>query len=144
MTLRDLLENGGGTVYVVNSNDPTTVTEFDCIFVSGDDFKQRFPRYNHYLNYYHNYEYVIARKSKAKNCILYDGTPKFVSITNSALFIFPTQANLDNTRFMFYRAILFTSKEDACNYAIEKIKEKKMKLNSMITKINKFKFDVVG
>ena len=143
MILRDLLEKGEGKMYMVNSSNPTTVIEIDCIILSMQDFIQRFLMYRNWVGYVErNYDYIICRKSKAKNNVLRDGTPRLVSINSNALCVYPTERDLDETKYTFYKTCLFLSKEDACNYVIEKLKRKKMDLNGMINKVNKYKFGV--
>lgn len=146
MTFRDLLEQGEGKVYLVNKHNPTKVVELDCVMRAFDAFKEDFPNYRHFFiwwGYRDNvYEYVIARKSKAKDNVHRGGQPKLVNINNSAMFAHPTHADLDNTRYNLYNSILFLSKEDACDYVIDKTKHRKLELNAIINKINKFKFDI--
>jgi len=147
MTLRDLLEKGEGQLYLVNTNSPTTVTEIDCVMSTQSDFEERYPMYRHWFcgwgyNRFNNYEYIIGRKSRAKRGVHYDGTPRFVNICGSSFFLHPCQNDLDKTKYEFYNAIVFLSKEDACDYVINKVKKRKQELNAIITKINKFKFNV--
>jgi hypothetical protein len=142
MTLRDLLEKGEGTLYVVNKTNPSTVTEIDCVMRSYNAFKEEFTYFAHYLRWYHNQQYVIARKSKAKNNVLRNGQPRFVNISGYNVFLSPTQMDLNKTRYDAYNSIFFLSKEDACDYTISKIKEKKQALNAIIVKVNKYKFNV--
>lgn len=147
MTLRDLLEKGEGQLYLVNTNSPTTVTEIDCVMATQSDFEERYPMYKHWFggwgyNRFNNYEYIICRKSRAKHGVRHDGTPIFVNICGSNFFLHPRQNDLDKTKYEFYRAIVFLSKEDACDYVINKVKKRKQELNAIITKINKFKFNV--
>lgn len=141
MTLRDLLEKGEGTLYMVNKTNPSTVTEIDCVMRSYNAFKEEFTYYAHYLSWY-NQEYVIARKSKAKNNVLHNGQPRFVNIGGYNFFLNPTQRDLDKTRYDNNNSILFLSKEDACDYTISKVKERKQALNAIIVKVNKYKFNV--
>jgi hypothetical protein len=142
MTLRDLLEKGEGTLYVVSKTNPSTVTEIDCVMRSYNAFKEEFNYYIYYLRWYNNPEYVIARKSKAKNNVLHNGQPRFVNICSYNMFLGITQRDLDKTRYDAYNLIFFLSKEDACDYTISKIKEKKQALNAIIVKVNKYKFNV--
>jgi hypothetical protein len=147
MTLRDLLEKGEGQLYLVSKSNPTSVTEMDCVMKTFDDFHGQFSNYAYYLNYdynriIHSREYVIARKSRAKNNVNRNGVPRLVNITNNSFFVYPTQRDLDNTSYDLYSSILFLSKEEACNYVIEKIKKQKQALNAIIVKVNKYKFSV--
>ena len=143
MTLRDLLEKGEGQLYLVNTTSPTTVTEIDCVMTTQSDFEERYPMYRHWFGRWgYNYEYIIGRKSRAKRGVHADGTPRFVNICGSSFFLHPRQNDLDKTKYEFYRAIVFLSKEDACDYVINKVKKRKQELNAIITKINKFKFNV--
>ena len=142
MTLRDLLEKGEGQAYVVNKNQPTTVTEIDCVMKTQHDFKEAFPIYRNYFFYGNDNGYILARKSRAKNATHYNGTPRFIYICSGTQFLHPTIRDLDKTKYDCYNCIIFLSKEDACNYVIEKLKKRKMELNGIITKINKFKFNV--
>lgn len=145
MTFRDFLEKGEGHIYLVNKSNPTTVTEMDCVMRTFKAFKENFPSYRHYLGWWgdnHRYEYVIARKSKAKDNVYRGGQPRFVNINNCSMFAYPTHEDLDNTRYNFYNSFLFLSKEDACDYVIDKTKHRKLELNAIINKINKFKFDI--
>lgn len=147
MTFRDLLEQGEGKVYLVNKHNPTKVVEMDCVMRAFDAFKEDFPDYSHSFgwrswNYRDNiHEYVIARKSKAKDNV-HRGQPRLVNINNCVMFAHPSRSDLDNTRCNLYNSILFLSKEDACDYVIDKTKHRKLELNTIINKINKFKFDV--
>ena len=144
MTLRDLLEKGEGQLYLVNTNSPTTVTEIDCVMTTQSDFEERYPMYKNWSGgwRFNNYEYIIGRKSRAKHGVHHDGTPRFVNICGSSFFLHPRQNDLDKTKYEFYRTIVFLSKEDACDYVINKVKKRKQELNAIITKINKFKFNV--
>lgn len=141
MTFRDLLEKGEGHIYLVNKVNPTTVTEMDCVMRTFKAFKDEFSNYSYYVGGY-GHEFVIARKSRAKNNVFRNGVPRFVNITNNCFFCYPTQRDLEQTKYEIYGTILFLSKEDACNYVIEKIKKRKLELNAIINKINKFKFDI--
>ena len=143
MTLRDLLEKGEGQLYLVNTNSPTTVTEIDCVMTTQSDFVERYPMYKYwFIRWRYNNEYIIGRKSRAKNGVHRDGTPRFVNIFGTSFFLHPRQNDLDKTKYEFYKAIVFLSKEDACDYVINKVKKRKQELNAIITKINKFKFNV--
>jgi hypothetical protein len=143
MTLRDLLEKGEGTLYVVNKTNPSTVTEIDCVMRSYNAFKEEFTYYAFSLSWYNNNrEYVIARKSKAKNNVFRNGQPRFVNISGYNMCLYPTQRDLDKTRYEAYGSIFFLSKEDACDYTINKVKERKQALNAIIVKVNKYKFNV--
>jgi len=144
MTFRDLLEKGEGHIYLVNKSNPTTVTEMDCVMRTLKAFKDEFSNYSYYVGGYafNPHEFVIARKSKAKNNVFRNGVPKFVSIANNCLFCYPTQRDLGQAKYEIYGSILFLSKEEACNYVIEKIKRKKLDLNAIINKVNKFKFAI--
>ena len=141
MTFRDLLEKGEGHIYLVNKVNPTTVTEMDCVMRTFKAFKDEFSNYSYYVGGY-GHEFVIARKSRAKNNVFRNGVPRLVNITNNCFFCYPTQRDLERTKYEIYGSILFLSKEDACNYVIEKIKKRKLELNAIINKINKFKFDI--
>jgi hypothetical protein len=105
-------------------------------------FKDEFSNYSYYVGGYNTPEFVIARKSRAKNNVFSNGVPRFVNITNSCFFCYPTQRYLEQTKYEIYGSILFLSKEDACNYVIEKIKKRKLELNAIINKVNKFKFAI--
>lgn len=146
MTFRDLLEQGEGKAYLVSKHNPTKVVEMDCMMRTFNTFKENFPNYRHCLGWWgyrdNMHEYVIARKSKAKDNVHRGGQPRFVNINNCGMFAYPTHEDLDNTRYNFYNSFLFLSKEDACDYVIDKTKHRKLELNAIINKINKFKFDI--
>ena len=143
MTFKDLLENGGGKAYLVAVKNPTTVTEIDCLITTLEDAKERFRSfYYNWLPY--DTKYILFRKSNAKNSTLRDGTPRLTSLTNAVTKLHLTERDLQETEYTFCNGVytLYLSKDEACDYVINKIKEKKKDLNAIIVKVTNFRFNV--
>lgn len=142
MTIGEFLEKGEGKIWVVKKNNPVNVSEIDGIAMSK---KTAVERHYFYFGWYEerqNFQYVLARKSKDKKRTRRDGFPSVVCINNAMAYVAFDANDLDKTKLEKYGYFIFFNKEDACDYVIEKIKQKKLQLNSYILKVNKMKFSI--
>ncbi len=84
----------------------------------------------------------MARKSKDKRRVRRDGIPSVVHISSTLSYVPFKDGDLNKTRTSRYEYIIFLDKEEACDYVIGKIKQRKLELNSYIIKLNKMKFSI--
>lgn len=143
MTFKEIVEKGEAKIYIVKKNSPINVTEIDCIAVTKQTAKERNYFYFGWYEDRQNFQFILARKSKNKRMVRRDGAPSVVSINCMLSYAPLTLQDLDNTRLQRYNYIIFANKDDACDYVIDKIKRKKLELNSYILKVNKLKFETV-
>ena len=141
MKIADLIDKGEGKIYVVKKIAPTNVTEIECIAVTKEVAKQR----NYFWGWYgwnRDFQFMLARKSKDKKRVRRDGYPTVVYISSTLPYIKVTFQDLDKTRLEINGYIIFLDKDEACDYVIEKVKHRKLELNGIITKVNKFKLSI--
>lgn len=144
MTFKDLIEKGEGKIYIVKKDNPTRVTEIDCIAVTKNVAKER----NYfYFGWHHSPNnwtdiFILAKKSKAKNNVRHDGLPNVVCITSCIPYVELTNDEKINTSIERSGYLIYLDKEEACDYAINKIRHRKLELNGCIVKINKLKFSI--
>ena len=142
MTVGEFLEKGEGKIWVVKKTNPLNVSEIDGIAMTK---KTAVERHYFYFGWYEerqNFQYVLARKSKDKKRTRRDGFPSVVCINNTIMYVAFGANDLNKTRLEQCGNLVFFNKEDACDYVIEKIKQKKLQLNSYILKANKIKFSI--
>ena len=144
MTFKDLIEKGEGKIYMVNKDNPTRVTEIDCVAVTKSVASER---HYFYFGWYDSYNawneiFILARKSKAKKNVRRDGIPSVVFMNPNTPYIELSNNEKINSSIERSGKLFYLDKEEACDYAINKIKHKKLKLNSCIVNINKFKFSI--
>lgn len=141
MTFEDLIEKGEGKIYVVKKDNPTRVGEIDCVAVTKKVASER--RYFYFgwdFNRDLRSQFILARKSKAKNNVRHDGLPHVVYITSNIPYIQLTNNEKINSSIEESGYLFYLDKEEACDYAINKIKHRKLELNACIININKLKF----
>ena len=144
MTFEDLIEKGEGKIYMVKKDSPTRVTEIDCIAITKNAARER--GYFYFGWYYPNNNwaglFILAKKSKAKKNIRYDGLPSVVSITSNIPYVELTNDEKINSSIEKSGYLFYLDKEEACDYAINKIKHRKLELNACIMNINRLKFSI--
>lgn len=142
MTFRDLYEKGEGKVYLVKAKYPTSVIEVVSILVTKEVATQRNYFYFGWYERNRPFSFVLARKSLDKRRTRRDGLPSVVDFNSCISYIALNLADLDRNKIEYDGYIIFLDKEAACDYVIDKTKRRKLELNAIINKINKFKFDI--
>ena len=143
MTFREFIEKGEGNICIARKDNPINVTEIECVAVSK---KVAMERHYFYFGWYEQrqtFQYILARKSKDKRRGRRDGYPSVVYISGAISFIKIEENDLDKSKIEMYGSyVIFLDKEEACDYVINKIKQRKLELNKSIIKINKLKFSL--
>lgn len=142
MTFRDLYEKGEGKVYLAKAKYPTSVIEVVSILVTKEVATQRNYYYFGWYERNRPFSFVLARKSLDKRRTRRDGLPSVVDFNSCISYIALNLADLNRNKIEYDGYIIFLDKEAACDYVVDKIKRKKLKLNGQILKINKLKFSL--
>ena len=142
MTFEEFLEKGEGNIYIAKKYNPVRVSEIECIAVTTQVAKQRNYFYFGWYETRQNYQYILAKKSKDKRRVRHDGIPSVVYINSVVPYMPFNNDDLGQNRLEKNGYIVFTSKDDACNYVIDQIKRKKLELNKYILAVNKLKFNL--
>lgn len=142
MTFREILEKGEGNIYIAKKCNPVRVSEIECIAVTKQVAKERNYFYFGWYEDRQNFQYILARKSKDKRRARRDGIPSVIYMNSSIPYVSFNNEDLVKTKLERNGYIVFTNKDDACDYVINQIKRRKLELNSYITKLNKMKFSI--
>ena len=142
MTFREILEKREGNIYIAKKYNPVRVSEIECIAVTKQVAKERNYFYFGWYEDRQNFQYILARKSKDKRRARRDGIPSVIYMNSSIPYVSFNNEDLVKTKLERNGYIVFTNKDDACDYVINQIKRRKLELNSYITKLNKMKFSI--